>query len=331
MGGVLPAPLIIFSTFVGYMAAGPSGAHVMMFAVFLPAFVLPIFLPVPTASVGGIGSRVMALTRLAELRSRQGALTRALRGSRVRVVSLCPRIDGLRVLSVVVCVVAVAVPAPAAGAAERRLSCQSLSADGSRPYWARQRNVTVLADSVLQSGEQGLRNVMACRRVAVRGRPALMLRIADRELRASGRRVAPLVVIGLGYNSLWGRNRERYGYWARRFDGEALRLVQTLRRLGARQIVWVTLREPRAEFLTAAGRGELHRYSWYFPYVNERLRALDRDRDDVVLADWAAVSNRKGLTYDSIHLTRTGGLLMGRTIRAAIDAEADRQALSRRR
>ena len=44
MGSVLPAPLIIFSTFVGYMAGGLTGALVMTLGIFLPAFVLPIFL-----------------------------------------------------------------------------------------------------------------------------------------------------------------------------------------------------------------------------------------------------------------------------------------------
>jgi chromate transporter len=43
MGGVLPAPLIIFSTFVGYMAGGLAGGLAMTIGVFLPAFVLPIF------------------------------------------------------------------------------------------------------------------------------------------------------------------------------------------------------------------------------------------------------------------------------------------------
>lgn len=43
MGGVLPAPLIIFSTFVGYMAGGLAGGVAMTIGVFLPAFVLPIF------------------------------------------------------------------------------------------------------------------------------------------------------------------------------------------------------------------------------------------------------------------------------------------------
>jgi chromate transporter len=44
MGGVLPAPLVIFSTFVGYLAGGFWGAMAMTFGVFLPAFLLPILL-----------------------------------------------------------------------------------------------------------------------------------------------------------------------------------------------------------------------------------------------------------------------------------------------
>jgi chromate transporter len=44
MGGVLPAPLIIFSTFVGYVAGGLGGGLAMTLGIFLPAFLLPIFL-----------------------------------------------------------------------------------------------------------------------------------------------------------------------------------------------------------------------------------------------------------------------------------------------
>jgi chromate transporter len=44
ISGVLPAPLIIFSTFVGYVAGGLGGALAMTLGIFLPAFVLPIFL-----------------------------------------------------------------------------------------------------------------------------------------------------------------------------------------------------------------------------------------------------------------------------------------------
>lgn len=38
LSGLLPAPLIIFSTFVGYIGGGPLGALVMTFGIFLPAF-----------------------------------------------------------------------------------------------------------------------------------------------------------------------------------------------------------------------------------------------------------------------------------------------------
>jgi chromate transporter len=38
LSGILPAPLIIFSTFVGYVAGGPLGALAMTVGVFLPAF-----------------------------------------------------------------------------------------------------------------------------------------------------------------------------------------------------------------------------------------------------------------------------------------------------
>jgi chromate transporter len=43
LSGALPAPLIIFSTFVGYLAGGLAGGVVMTVAIFLPAFVFPIF------------------------------------------------------------------------------------------------------------------------------------------------------------------------------------------------------------------------------------------------------------------------------------------------
>jgi chromate transporter len=44
MSGILPAPLIIFSTFVGYVAGGLGGALAMTLGIFVPAFVFPIFL-----------------------------------------------------------------------------------------------------------------------------------------------------------------------------------------------------------------------------------------------------------------------------------------------
>jgi chromate transporter len=42
LGGVLPAPLIIFGTFVGFVAAGWAGALLLTLGVFLPAFLFTL-------------------------------------------------------------------------------------------------------------------------------------------------------------------------------------------------------------------------------------------------------------------------------------------------
>lgn len=43
LSGILPAPLIIFSTFVGYFGGGPLGAIVMTVGIFFPAFAFTLF------------------------------------------------------------------------------------------------------------------------------------------------------------------------------------------------------------------------------------------------------------------------------------------------
>jgi len=194
------------------------------------------------------------------------------------------------------------------------------------PRWARQLRMTILVDSVLLSGKREIFAHNRCHPIGLRGRPAWMIKHAAAEIGRSPRRVAPLVVIGIGYNSLFQRNRHRYDYWARRWDREAAWLLRVLRRKGARQFVWVMLREPTPRTVPRYAVGELRYYSWYFPYVNERLRRLDRRRDDVVLANWARVGDRPGITYDSIHLNTRGGKLMARTINSTIRREARRQA-----
>lgn len=44
LAGVLPAPLVIFATFVGYVAGGPGGALAMTAGMFLPAFAFSLIL-----------------------------------------------------------------------------------------------------------------------------------------------------------------------------------------------------------------------------------------------------------------------------------------------
>jgi hypothetical protein len=155
-------------------------------------------------------------------------------------------------------------------------------------------------------------------RVGVLGRPALMLDDAARELTASGDRVRRVVVVALGYNSVWERHREDFDYWSDVFDRNARRLVRVLRAAGSRKIVWVTLRDAPRAAIPHDALDQHDRIAWYFPWVNGRLRKLDRRYGDVVLADWSEVGDRRGITYDAIHLDVDGALLYARMVKRTI-------------
>jgi hypothetical protein len=194
-----------------------------------------------------------------------------------------------------------------------------------KPRWWTARRQTVLVDSVLLGGTVAMRERFRRWRLEIVGEPAVMLPAMEERMAARSRPVARLVVIGIGYNSLWERGRHNYSGWARKFDTEAKELLATLRRKGARQFVWVTLRGARRSVIPPGALWQHNRYAWYFPYVTERLRRLDRQRDDLVLAPWDQVSDRRGLTYDAIHLNPEGAALMARTIQQTIQAEGRRQ------
>lgn len=69
--GMLPAPLIIFCTFAGYLAGGPAGALAITFGVFLPAFAFSMLFherleawvenPALHALLAGVGAAVVGL------------------------------------------------------------------------------------------------------------------------------------------------------------------------------------------------------------------------------------------------------------------------------
>lgn len=193
-----------------------------------------------------------------------------------------------------------------------------------KPRWLTARRQTALVDSVLLGGKLALREAFKRWTLRFIGEPAIMLPAMEERI-AAKRRVARLVVLGIGYNSIWERRRRHYRTWAEKFDTEAKELLTTQRRKGARQFVWVTLRDARRAVIPSSALSQHDRYAWYFQYVNERLRRLDRTRDDLVRARWDQVSDRTGLTYDAIHLNPEGAALMARTIQTAIRAEGVRQ------
>ncbi|MET0801146.1 MAG: hypothetical protein ABWZ53_08275 [Actinomycetota bacterium] len=183
------------------------------------------------------------------------------------------------------------------------------------PSWP--ERLTMLSDSVGLGSIDALRETMPDWRVRVLGEPALMLDEAAARLQR-GERLDPVIVVALGYNSLWKRDRVDYDYFSATFDREAERLLRVIRAKGGRKIVWVTLREATRPNVPPDGKEQHATYAWYFPYVNERLDRLDGRHGDLVLADWAKISNRPDITYDAFHLDPDGALLYARLIRRAV-------------
>jgi hypothetical protein len=186
------------------------------------------------------------------------------------------------------------------------------------PSWP--MTVTLVTDSVTLGAVPALRAALRGWRVQVLGKPALMISEAVPLYLPPAHRVGSVVVVGLGYNSVWQPYRLNFRAWAGQFDREADSLVSQLRLRGAKKIVWVTLREPSPDVVTVDGKYQYEHYAWFFPYVNERLRALVHRQPTIALADWAAVSDRPGLTYDLIHLNSDGARLMAQVIVDAIES-----------
>ena len=185
-------------------------------------------------------------------------------------------------------------------------------------------SVTVVGDSVLAGAQEELTAALSANGIPTvdyRAEPAWQVDDAARAMAAEGRPVGELVIIGLGYNSLWERDRRDFDSWAAAFDRDVDQLLATLRSLGGKRFVWVTLREPSPANIPAMGREQERLYVWYFPYVNERLDLVPSRNPDTVLADWAGVSNTAGVTYDAIHLTDDGIRLMLGTILPAAGLE----------
>jgi peptidoglycan/LPS O-acetylase OafA/YrhL len=184
------------------------------------------------------------------------------------------------------------------------------------PAWP--KTLTVLTDSVTLGAKWALPAAMPGWQVEFVGRPALMVKQVVPEFLKDRAHVGSVVVVGLAYNSLFEKNRRNYDRWAAQWDREAERLVADLRARGAKKIVWVTLREPSPEVITDQGRKQYDLYAWFFPYVNERLRALAQRHPEIALADWTAVSDKLGLTVDLIHLNTAGAKLMSHVISDAV-------------
>jgi len=124
------------------------------------------------------------------------------------------------------------------------------------------------------------------------------------------------VVIAGGYN---------YPFWdPERFDRSIDSMIDALTAAGVEHVYWVTLREVKPEYVTPSAWRQVQPYYWYFPTVNEHFRNALHRHPNLTLIDWAANADRTGITYDAIHLNRTGAELYSSLIAQAVSRTSTR-------
>jgi hypothetical protein len=189
------------------------------------------------------------------------------------------------------------------------------------PAWP--KHVYVITDSVMLGAKPTFIRSLPDWQVTYAGRPALMIRKALPEVRQQSS-LGPVAVVALGYNSLWEKDRKNFKRWSDLFDTTVEEMLATLKERGARKIVWVMLRELTPDILSGsrASAMQYQKYAWYFPYANERLRAIKARHPEMALADWATAAHQTGLTYDAIHLNTRGAQLMTEVVKVAMGLDA---------
>ncbi len=169
----------------------------------------------------------------------------------------------------------------------------------------------VVADSVGLSAKDAIPRAFPGWNVTVTGRPAVFTDVAVGDYVAPAGPLPAVAVVATGYN---------YPYWdPARFDRSVDAMVGALVAKGVRHVIWVTLREVKPQYISAGAWADVQPYYWYFPEVNQHLRAALGRHPELALADWAALADQPGLSYDAIHLNTTGAALYARLLRTEVD------------
>ena len=115
----------------------------------------------------------------------------------------------------------------------------------------------VVADSVGLSAKDAIPRAFPGWDVTVTGRPAVFTDTAVSEYVAPAATLPEVTVVATGYN---------YPFWdPARFDRSVDAMVDTLVAKGVRQVIWVTLREVKPQYVSAGAWHDVQPYYWYFP------------------------------------------------------------------
>jgi hypothetical protein len=181
--------------------------------------------------------------------------------------------------------------------------------------WAKQ--VYMITDSVGLGAKGAMKKGFKGWKVTVDGHESMGVAEATRKIKEN-KALPPIVIVAVGYNSSWEKDRKNFERYTKQFDEQAEAMYKAASLRGAKKLVWVLLRDPMAN---PSGR-KSHKYyekkGFYFSYVNERLLALHEKHPEVSLADWTSASLDPSYTADGIHLTASGAAVLVEVIKASV-------------
>lgn len=126
-------------------------------------------------------------------------------------------------------------------------------------------------------------------------------------------------IVATGYN---------YPYWdPARFDRSIDQMVAALKAKGVKRIFWVTMREVKPAYYRYWNglSAEYKRLYGAYPTANNQLRRATERHPQLSIIDWAAVSDRVGLTSDPIHLNLFGATTYAALARGTVVSGATRK------
>jgi hypothetical protein len=126
------------------------------------------------------------------------------------------------------------------------------------------KEIYVLTDSVIFGAKSDFYKKFSDWTITYDGRPGLTIRVGTKEMKKKFTTLPKIAVIGLGYNSLWEKDRKNYKSWSSRFDKEAEELITALEDRGVEKIIWVNLREATPDIVPKKALWQYEKYAWYF-------------------------------------------------------------------
>jgi lysophospholipase L1-like esterase len=181
--------------------------------------------------------------------------------------------------------------------------------------WAKQ--VYMITDSVGLGAKGAMKKGFKGWKVTVDGHESMGIPEATRRVKEN-KVMPPIVIVAVGYNSSWEKERKNFERYTKQFDTQAEAMLNAITTRGAKKVIWVLLRDPMASPSGKKSHKYYEKKGFYFSYVNERLVTLHEKHPELSIADWASVSNDPSYTADGIHLTASGAAVLVEVIKSSI-------------